>query len=465
MAMAVLFSLKSIVALVFFTFLFSLLISWFISKYELQPKFLMLMALMLPVSVEYNITESVMVNLPTEPMLGIAILSICWDIINKKNYVEHLFTRETLWILPLIGSFIIASFFSEIHTVSVKYSIINCGYILVFFIWLKHFFKVYKGLFVKLMLLYSLSLIVVLVYATINFIDFDMNPITIKGVFKPFYRDHTILGATSGILSMFWLSFSIKMGKSSLKLLSFLLGILFFLTVIFSHSRAAFLSLLFSGMVGCVLVFKIQPRYLILGVLILSISVVAFWKSIYSVLILNTKLSHTETYAFVDQIQSSANITSDISNIERLNRWLSGIAMFVEKPITGFGPGTFQFEYIPFQKEHLKNRLSVTDPWHIPGNSGGTAHSEYILVLSEMGLLGFVSLLILMGRWGWIIFFKNSSPVHRPIIIIAGISLSSYFFHAFFNNFLNTDKFAFLFWGIAAWMVGNFETKKPDAVS
>ncbi len=37
------------------------------------------------------------------------------------------------------------------------------------------------------------------------------------------------------------------------------------------------------------------------------------------------------------------------------------------------------------------------------------------------------------------------------------VALSTYFFHALVNNFLTTDKFAFLFWGTAAWLLASYD--------
>jgi hypothetical protein len=54
-------------------------------------------------------------------------------------------------------------------------------------------------------------------------------------------------------------------------------------------------------------------------------------------------------------------------------------------------------------------------------------------------------------------FRKSGDHPQRKNIIIAFAVLSTYLFHGAFNNFLNTDKLAFLFWGFAAWLVANYE--------
>jgi O-antigen ligase len=130
--------------------------------------------------------------------------------------------------------------------------------------------------------------------------------------------------------------------------------------------------------------------------------------------------------------------------------------MFREKPLTGFGPGTYQFTYIPYQDPVFYNRLTVTNPWRIPENSGGTAHSEYLLALSEMGILGLLGWLLLLGRWIFMAFNKHNKGTQRIIMIMTFSALSTYIFHSFFNNFLNIDKFAFLFWAMAAWLTLNY---------
>jgi O-antigen ligase len=147
-----------------------------------------------------------------------------------------------------------------------------------------------------------------------------------------------------------------------------------------------------------------------------------------------------------------------------MNRWIAGLEMFAEKPWTGFGPGTYQFKYIPYQKPEFMSRLTVRYPWHIPENSGGTAHSEYILAISEMGIFGILALLFIFIYLIWIAFAKARFHPQRETIIVAFCVLATYLFHALFNNFLNTDKFAFLFWGSAAWIISLFKIQPENKV-
>ncbi|HET6556315.1 MAG TPA: O-antigen ligase family protein, partial [Prolixibacteraceae bacterium] len=342
-------------------------------------------------------------------------------------------------------------------------SMISLSYLFVFFLWQKLLLKERPNLFPRLLFLFSLSQLLVLCYSIYQFAGFDFNTVTIKGIFRPFYKDHTILGATGAFLSTFWLLSIRKAKNAKQKLSSAFLGLVFLGSVFLSFSRAAFLSMVFAAIIWMAFQFHIRIKHLAIMVLAGLLLAAIYRQPVMESLSSNKNLSHDASASYLERLESSSNISTDISNLERLNRWYSGIKMAQQRPFAGFGPGTYQFQYIPFQSPQLMNRLTVKNYWHIPENSGGTAHSEYVLALSEMGIVGLISLLAFLGRWMWISFEKSHAKVQRRDIVIAFTVLSTYLFHGAFNNFLNTDKFAFLFWGFAAWLAANYEmTKKTN---
>jgi len=458
-AITILYTQKSFFITVFAGMLFLTLISWIISRLHLHHYFFLILAFLLPFSFEFSITDSVKIFIPGEPMLAIAIFVLGWDMLRKPSLMRELFNGESKWIIPFLISFLVSLAFSSIMLVSAKYTIINLSYMLVFFLWFKLLFKNRPEFFPTLILVFSISHLLIIAFSVYQFSQFNWNPVTVKGIFRPFYKDHTIFGAASALLSAFWLLFATKANTAKLKLLFMAFGIVFLGGVILSFSRAAFLSVVFFVFVYIAIKVRVRVKHITVAIL-LGILFIGFYQNkliqwVYS----NKNISHDSNSNYIDRIESSANITTDISNVERLNRWYSGVEMAKEKPFTGFGPGTYQFEYIPYQHPKLMNRLTVKNHWHIPENSGGTAHSEYVLALSEMGIFGFVALLLLFGRWIWIAFEKVGIHPQRKNILIAFAVLSTYLFHAAFNNFLNTDKLAFLFWGFAAWLAANYELK------
>ena len=174
---------------------------------------------------------------------------------------------------------------------------------------------------------------------------------------------------------------------------------------------------------------------------------VLFWDNIIMSLEKNRQDSSND---LVEQLYSMTNISTDASNLERINRWNCAIRMFQEKPILGFGPATYMFQYAPYQISSEKTIIST--------NFGevGNAHSEYLGALAESGLLGALSyllILIAITATAFKIYHRAKEREIRRLAMAIFLGLSTYFVHGFLNNFLDIDKFSLVFWGFAAFLV------------
>jgi O-antigen ligase len=438
--------------------------AWLVSRFELQTFLLKFIALSLPFSIEVALPGNSKMFLPTEPLIGIVALSVLLEFLRKPGFVRDFIGLESKWVLPLILVFLITIPFSTMAVVSVKFSLVNITYIAVFLLFVKYQLRLQPKLIHTLMALYSVGLFLVLIYALMRYSEYGWNPAVVKGIFLPFYRDHTILGATAAIIAAYWLVYAGHIKVSSGRILAFFAGLGFICAVLLSGSRAAIISIGFFLSVFLLLWLKVRLKHLMLLTLISAAFVLVFHKQIVEAVYSNTYVSRSQNNEWTGNLLSAGNVTTDVSNIERLNRWYSGFKMFLEKPLTGFGPGTYKFVYIPYQKKELMNRLTVKNPWNIPENSGGTAHSEYILALSEMGIFGLAALMLFLGRLFWITFVKARHHARRASRAVAFAALSTYLFHGLFNNFLNVDKFAFLFWIMAAWLLAAYENNDDERV-
>jgi len=124
--------------------------------------------------------------------------------------------------------------------------------------------------------------------------------------------------------------------------------------------------------------------------------------------------------------------------------------MFKERPIFGFGPGTYMFQYAPYQLSSERTIIST--------NFGdvGNAHSEFLGPLAESGLLGtvtFTLILIVIGTTTLRIYHKVKEREARLLAIALFLGLITHYVHGFLNNFLDIDKFLFVFWGFTAAIV------------
>jgi putative inorganic carbon (hco3(-)) transporter len=86
-----------------------------------------------------------------------------------------------------------------------------------------------------------------------------------------------------------------------------------------------------------------------------------------------------------DRLESAFHPHSDPTANDRLELWHAGMAMFAHHPLLGVGPGNFEPEYVAehpiLEREH---KLMAIVP-----------HSIYVETLSELGLAGFIPVLVL----------------------------------------------------------------------
>lgn len=311
-----------------------------------------------------------------------------------------------------------------------------------------------KSNIVKFLWSFAVGMTIVMLYTLIRHAGYDFAEKQGHWVMEPIFKDHTIYGAAVA-MNVFFVLGLILYKRHNVQA-QFILGTMFVITLIalyFSYTRGAWLSVVFAAGVWILIRYKIKFKYLLtIGVVALSV-VFASWDQIQIALAKN-KHEHTTT-DFNARLSSAANISTDASNLERLNRWSAAWEMFKEKPIFGFGPNTYAFEYAPYQDP---NKLTIISTNF---GTGGNAHSEYLGPLAEMGIFGFLSVVIFVSTLFYcgvtfLINLKKYSPEEQQLytlMLFVILALSTYFFHGLLNNYLDTDKAAVPVFGGAAMLI------------
>ncbi len=245
------------------------------------------------------------------------------------------------------------------------------------------------------------------------------------------------------VVSFFFVSTISKFNK----LLFSGIFVLFILAIVLSYARAAWLGLFVAIMVYVTMLLKFNFKVL---VTVLITSGVLFFSFQDEILIALGRNNTDAEEGFMNNIESVSNISTDASNLERLNRWSCAIRMWQDKPFFGWGPGTYMFKYAPYQ---LSSQTTV-----ISTNFGtnGNAHSEYLGPLAEEGVIGLVIVLVLLFytfNFGYRLFKEIKDKDTRIIATGVFLGLVTYFIHGFLNNFLDTDKLSLPFWSFLSIMV------------
>jgi O-antigen ligase len=301
----------------------------------------------------------------------------------------------------------------------------------------------------KYIWLYVVSLVIVIFYTVNRHLGYGIwNKEVANFVCNPFYKDHTSYGAALAMYIPFLLIFVFGdfVTRKTKTISMFVLGILV-IGFVLSYTRAAWLSFIVGAVVWAVVKLKIRFKPLFISFVAIVVLLLLSWNQIILSLEQNSEQSSADIRT---HISSMTNITSDASNLERINRWSSAIRMFKDKPVFGFGPGTYMFQYAPYQLNEDRTIISTNSA------DGGNAHSEYLGPLSESGVLGLLTFLLIIGTVIYTAvhtYMRLTDKRLKSFVLAALVGLVTYYVHGLLNNFLDTDKLSVPFWGFTAMIV------------
>ena len=398
-----------------------------------------------PLSIEVFIPDlHVGMSLPNEPFMAGLLLLFIVKLLYEGNFDPKISTHpiSIALIIHLVWMFI-TCIMSEMPFVSFKYFIARTWFVVVFFYFFSQLLIKPKNL--KFFFwIYIIPLLGVIVYAVTRHIEFGLTKRVGTWVMTPFFREHTNYGAALALYfpAVFVLAFAVK-EKLNWKAMGLIAFVILSIGLILSFTRAAWISVAAAGAVYLILLARIRWTVLFSGAMAILLGIFLNWGNIMMKLEKNRKESSDDLQ---EHVKSISNVSSDASNLERINRWKSAYRMFQERPVFGWGPGTYMFQYAPFQKPHEKTIISTNNA------DLGNAHSEYFGPLAEMGLPGLLTVLYLILQMlisGHNIYFSKLKGQTRTLVLAAYLGLITYFTHGFLNNFLDIDKtagpvFAFL---------------------
>jgi len=407
-----------------------------------------------------NITQfefNVGISMPTEPLMFGMLLLFILKLLYQNNFEARVWQHpmtiiigmQFLWIL-------ITSITSHYPLVSFKFLLARLWFVIPFYIFAIHLFR--KRQNIRLFIwLYAIPLVIVILYTTYQHSLWAFDEDAGHWVMTPFYNDHTAYGAILALFIPVFVGFTFSKSYTRLLRLFALAVLLFLLMALYlSYCRAAWISLVIAMMFYFVILFRIKLKYIMFS---LMIGGLIFYIFQFEILDSLSKNKQGTSQKFMEHVQSISNISTDASNLERLNRWSSAIRMFKDRPVFGYGPGTYQFEYAPFQSSEEKTLIST--------NAGdrGNAHSEYIGPLAEEGLPGtlivitlFVYSIVVAMR----VYRRSVDKEVRMLALATMLALITYYFHGLMNNFLDSDKVSVPVWGFIAILVALDLYYRPD---
>ena len=413
--------------------------------------YLSVVLFLVPLSVnlsEFGLT-SIGWYMPTEPMLFALLLLFVARWLSGEAPDRALLQHPVTWVIGLGFLWMGLTILPSSHPiVSLKAWVARGWFVVSFYLLLATWFRDSDRSHARFLGLLLVPLSVVILYTMIRHAGYGFEKAAGHWVMKPFFKDHTSYGAVLAMMIPPSLAMAWRSQQSSLSRVLWAMGVGWLvLGTVFSFTRAAWVSLAVAGALWVLMALGARFKTLLATGLVGLLMVGLSWDALVIQLERNKQDSSDD---LAQHVESISNVSSDASNLERLNRWSCAWAMFQERPLWGWGPGTYQFEYAPFQTSDLRTVISTNNA------DLGNAHSEYLGPLAEQGVLGLAGVLALLLATCHL-GFKLQRTLHDPekkrLAMGLFLGLITYFVHGVLNNYLDTDKASAPFWGFLALLV------------
>lgn len=400
-------------------------------------------------------------HMPTEPLLAGILLLVIFKHFQGQGFDRRIMTHPVSIVIYLnLIWLLLTTITSSMFLVSVKFLIARIWFLAAFYFLAAQLFRSVENMR-KYIWLYIISMFIVIgiVFFKLSNLGFFNQKIA-HLVVRPFFVDHTSYGAILAFLApvLAGFIFSDARIKGFFRIVIMILFAWLMMAILFSYTRAAWLSLLAAAIIYLLVRLKIRFSFLAAVGFIMILFVVSYWPEIVMKLEQNRQDSSKE---LAEHVKSISNVATDASNLERINRWSCAMRMFRERPVFGWGPGTYMFQYAPFQISREKTIISTNFA------NMGNAHSEYIGPLAESGILGtitFLAIIITTLITGFRFYRNAERGFLKTFSLTLMLGLITYYIHGLMNNFLDTDKASALFWGYTAMLVAMdiYHRRKPE---
>ena len=455
-----LFVLNNNLLLLTVPFIFLLLPFFFNYTVTATENIFWLMIFFLPLSTELNVTETLGLDFPDEPLLILLTGFFFAKWLHQPRVIPGSLLKNKLFILIVLQLLwiLITCVFSVNPLLSFKFFLAKIWYVVPFVILVQIVISSKTDL-LKLALLLLLPMLFVVMQAIIRHSFYLFSFEGIKQTLYPFFRNHVNYSAMLVcLLAVIWCIKKLTaVSNPFYKWINagLVAGVV---AVLLSFSRGAWLALL----MGILAVYLIKRKW-----------IVHFWITIICVLIgffswlmyhnhyLQFAPDHDRTIfhtAFSEHLKATVAL-KDVSNAERFYRWVAGINMIAAKPITGFGPNNFYDNYKNYSQSIFKTWVS-NNPDH------STVHNYFLFVALEQGIPGliiFVAILLYVFITLQQLYFTIQSKFYRQVCLSIVSILMMITTVIFLSDLIETDKIGSLFWlcmGLTIWLQSKAEEEK-----
>lgn len=395
----------------------------------------------LPFSTEIQLSTTLGTDFPDEIlMLFTAGLFFCYWIYSPK-VLPGKAMRHPLIILLLAGFAwsAVTALFSTHYLFSVKFLLAKCWYIGAFVLAPLAILR-NKKVIRKAALALAIAMLLVTLVTMVRHYKDGFTFAGINEALRPFFRNHVNYSAALVcIIPVFFAFYKLSISRRIKNLLIIVIAGLV-IALFFSYARGAWLALL----MGIVAYQLIRKRMIVMAY-VLSIIIIVI--SLFWVKANDRYLEYAHDYRttifhqdFREHLRATYEF-KDVSTAERFYRWIAGVRMIKEAPLTGFGPNTFYNNYKPYAIPAFKTWVS-DNPEH------STVHNYFLMITVEQGIPGLLLFLVLAGAilyYSQLLYHRVQDSFYKTTSIITGVVFTMILSVNFLSDLVETDKVGSLF--------------------
>jgi len=378
-----------------------------------------------PFSIEVRLVGGSAISLPTEPMIAAALAA--WGL-RALLAGEFRLPRSSMNapLAALAGIALISVACSAYPLVGIKAWIVAAAYAAFGYLYLltRPCSPARRERWMRIVIL---SGALWGLYGSVRVFMLGVNPRLAYGIARPFFVEH---GTFSAYLAMILpLALLLAIDRRGWARAAYALGALFIaLGITLSFTRAAWVSLLIVLPVMAFIWARGRVTWRGVGI------PVVLAMAIFAVIVA------ADAGRYLSRHAESVVDVANISNLERVNRWMAAWEMTKDRPWTGVGYGAYAPAYSQYRRKVIVTEVA----YQFMG-----PHSEPLRLLSETGVFGLCASLWFLwaaARTGLRVFRASPDPNLRLLSLGVLSGLATYALHGVFNSYLGYDKVTVPFW-------------------
>ncbi|MEZ5014177.1 MAG: O-antigen ligase family protein [Chitinophagales bacterium] len=403
-----------------------------------------------PFSIEYYAPSGFSTTLPTEPIMIIFMLTFLFFIFLKRDLFDRQFLLHPISVVLYIHFtwILITTIFSADIVISLKYVLSKTWYVVSWYFIaalvikdLDSFKKAFWCLFIPTFFL--------TIYTIYNHWTYQFRFAEVNRTMVPFFRNHVNYAVFLALMTPLTFTVAHWYERHSWQRIMLNIGKFLLLAgIYFSYTRSSWISV--AGAFAAY--FIIRNNKLMWAASLAVIGVIFFaWYMLHD----NKYLDYAPDYKktiyhsnFTDHMESTLTL-EDVSSAERIYRWVGAVHMIHARPVTGFGPGSFYFNYKRYTINKFETYISRND-------EHSTVHNYYLQVTSEQGFPGiaiWATLLLFVLYYAQMLYTKLTNKRYKGLVMAIALSFITILINISLSDLIEADKIGTSFFFFIALLV------------